>query len=44
VSDRKGENLDRWRGEEGLGGVEGGKTVVRIYYVREKMFSNKGKI
>jgi hypothetical protein len=35
---------DGRRGGEELGGEEGGKTVIRIYYVREKkLFSKIGR-
>jgi hypothetical protein len=30
--------------EEGLGGTEGGDTVIRVYYVKgEKLFQSKGR-
>jgi hypothetical protein len=41
VRDRKGVDLDRRRGRKELGGVEGGETLIRIYYVRKQSISNK---
>ena len=45
MRDRKGVDLDaREVGGKEPGGVEGGETVIRIYYVRKKnLFSIKGK-
>jgi len=38
MRDRKGVGY-RWEGgREELGGVIGGKTIVRIYYVRKSIF------
>jgi hypothetical protein len=31
-------DADGRRGGEGLGGVEGGETIIRIYYVRKNYF------
>ena len=44
MRDRKGVDLDGRRGGEELGGVEGGETIIRIYYVRKKSIFNKRKI
>ena len=30
-------------GGEGLGGVEGGETIIRIYYVRNESIFNEGE-
>jgi hypothetical protein len=35
VRDRNGVDLDERRGREELGGVEGGETMVQIYYMRK---------
>lgn len=40
---RKGVALDGKVGREELGGVEGGETIIRIYYVRAKVCLIKGK-
>ena len=41
MRDRKGVNPYGLRGEEELGGAEGGEIVIRLYYVRKKFFLNK---
>lgn len=41
MRDRKEVDLDGGQGREELGGVEGGETVTRIYYVRKTIFNKK---
>lgn len=41
--DRKGVDWDGRGGGEGLGGVEGGETIIRIYYVRNESIFNEGE-
>lgn len=43
MRDRKGVNLDRTEGKEKLGGVEEGKTLIRINYVIKYRIFIKGK-
>lgn len=37
--ERKGLDLDRWRGWEDLGRVRKGETVISIYYMKINPFS-----
>lgn len=39
--ERKGLDLDRWRGWEDLGRVRKGETVISIYYMKINPFSIK---
>lgn len=43
MGDRKGVDLDGRAGGKKLGGVEGGSTIIRIYYVRKMTIFNKRK-
>ena len=44
MRDRKGVDPDRRGGEEVLGGVKGGETVIRIYRMRkESIFNQRNK-
>jgi hypothetical protein len=43
MRDSKAVDLDRRRGREELEGVEGGETIIWIYYMRKKIFSIKDK-
>lgn len=43
MGDRKGVDLDRKGGEEELGGVEKGKTIIRILCEEKNLFAMKGK-
>lgn len=43
VRDRKGVDLDGRRGRKKLGGVEGGKSVIWIYYEKRNPFSVREK-
>ena len=38
MRDRKGVDLEGKGGGEELGGINGGKTVIRIYYMRKTYF------
>jgi hypothetical protein len=38
MRDKKGVDLDGRRGGEELGGVEGGETIIRIYYVEKNPY------
>lgn len=40
-SDRKGIDLDRREGGEDLGGVRGGENIIRIYCIKESIFSKR---
>lgn len=45
MRDRKGVGLGQRGGGEGLGGVEGGETTIRIYCViKDSIFNNRGEI
>lgn len=33
-------DLGKW-GDEGLGGLEGGETLLRIYYMKKTIFNKK---
>lgn len=41
MRERKGMDPDVREGREELGRVEGWKMIIRIYYVRKKLFSTK---
>lgn len=43
IRGREGVDPDGRGGGKELGGAEGGETIIRIYYVRKKIFSIKGK-
>jgi hypothetical protein len=43
MRDRKGADLHGRGGGEGLRGVEGGETVIRIYFMRNNLFSIEGE-
>lgn len=43
MTDRKGGDLDGKGGSQKLGRVEGGETVIRIYYMRKKSIFDKRK-
>jgi hypothetical protein len=38
MKDTKQVNQDRGRCEEELGGVEEGKTIIRIYFLKKKIY------
>jgi hypothetical protein len=41
MRDRKGVDPNRRGSKEELGGVEGGETIFRIYYMRKKSIFNR---
>lgn len=43
MRDRKRINPDGRGGGKELGGVEGGKTIIRVYFVRRKKFHSQQK-
>jgi hypothetical protein len=43
MRDGKGVDPERRRGGEVIGGVAGGKTVIRIQYMRRESISRKSK-